>query len=99
MTLYLPERIISNNKPTEHFVFHMWSSSMSSNVAFVLYKYKRESAKVKNERNGDVEEKGNKGFARQPFCMAGTMKMFFKKERFFFHKKKNRLFPHALWLP
>lgn len=32
---------------------------MSANVAFVLYKCKRDSAKLKNESNRDVEEKSN----------------------------------------
>lgn len=32
---------------------------MSANVAFVLYKCKRDGAKLKTERNGNVEEKSN----------------------------------------
>ena len=39
---------------------------MSGNVAFVLYKCKRDSAKVKNESTGDVKEKSNcKGKCRE----------------------------------
>ena len=34
----------------------------------------------------------NRGFARQPCCMAGTMKMFSIGKNIFSHRKKNLLF-------
>ena len=34
----------------------------------------------------------NRGFARQPCCMAGTMKIFCIRKNFFSHRKKNLLF-------
>ena len=33
-----------------------------------------------------------RGFAQQPCCMTGTMKMFCIRKNFFFHRKKNILF-------
>ena len=35
----------------------------------------------------------NRGFARQPCCMAGTMKIFCIRKNVFFPQKKNLLFP------
>ena len=35
---------------------------------------------------------GYRGFARQPCCMAGTMKIFCIRKNFFSHRKKNLLF-------
>ena len=39
-----------------------------------------------------ITQRVNRGFARQPCCMAGTMKMFCIRKNFFSRRKKNLLF-------